>query len=155
MPPDPLDVSAQSASIAGSRRVLLVDDHALTLAAVEALLKREHPHIEVVATASDGATALRLIHEAVPDVVVLDLNIGDECGLDLMPAINRHPGIAVVILTASDDPLQRTRALATGAAAFISKLSPAAELIAAILAARPDGGIGGLSSGVGSPLPGK
>lgn len=136
MTPDPINVSV-SPSSAGSRRVLIVDDHALTLAAVEALLERECPRIEVVATASDAATALRLIGTAAPDVVVLDLNLGDTCGLDLMPAISRHPGIAVVILTSSDDPLQRTRALASGAAAFVNKLAPAAELIAAILSAFP------------------
>lgn len=139
MNPDRIDVSAVSATIARSRRVLIVDDHALTLAALEALLEREYPRIEVVATASDGATAIRLIHDTEPDVVVLDLDLGDECGLDLMPAISRLPGIAVIILSASDDPLQRPRSLAAGAADFVSKLSPAGVLIAAILTARPGG----------------
>lgn len=154
MSPDPINIAAAPATMAGSRRVLIVDDHAPTLAAVEALLEREYPHIEIVATASDGATALRLLRETSPDVVVLDLNIGDEYGLDLMPGFCRHPEVAVIILTASDDPLERASALAAGAAAFISKLSPAAELIAAVLAVRPEE-VGGLSSEAGSPLPGK
>lgn len=154
MAPNRIHVEAAPAAVAEIRRVLIVDDHAATVAAIEALLEREYPRIEVVGTASDGGAALRVIREIVPDVVVLDLNLGNECGLDLMPVIGRHPGIAVIILTASDDPRARARALAAGAAAFISKLSPAAELIAAILAARP-GEMGGLSSVTGSTLPGK
>lgn len=154
MSPNRIHVTGVPAAVAGVRRVLIVDDHASTVAAIKALLEREYPRIEVVGAASDGSTALRMIGETVPDVVVLDLNLGDEYGLDLMPAISRHPGIAVIILTASDDPLERVRALAAGAAAFISKLSPVEELIAAILAARP-GEMGGLSSVAGSPLPGK
>lgn len=120
----------------GMRRVLVVDDHAGTLAAVAALLQQEYPRIDVVGTASDCATALQLLHDVSPDLVVLDLDLGDEHGLDLMPAIRRFPGIDVVILSASDDPLARIRAAGAGAIAFISKFSPAEELIATVLAAR-------------------
>lgn len=119
------------------RRILLVDDHAPTLAAIGALLEREYPLVSVIGKASNGAEALRILGEAVPDVVVLDLDLGDEYGLDLMPQITRHPGVAVVIMTSSDDPLERSRALAAGAFAFVSKFSPADELIAAIQAAQP------------------
>lgn len=154
MGPNRVDLAVPPDTVAKARRVVIVDDHASTVAAIMALLEREYPRIQVVGAASDGATALRLIRETSPNVVVLDLNLGDEYGLDLMPEIGRHPGVAAIILTASDDPLERVRALAAGAAAFISKLSPAEELIAAILAARP-GEIGVLSSEAGSPRPGK
>lgn len=117
--------------------MLIVDDHAPTRAAIKALLEREQPRIEVVAAVSDGATALQALRDAAPDIVVLDLDIGDEYGLDLLPAISRHPGVAVIILTASEDPLAPQRALAAGATAFVSKFSPAGELLAAILAVRP------------------
>lgn len=140
MNPERIPVAAAPAALAGSRRVLIVDDHAPTVAAIRALLEREYPRIEVVGAASDGGTALRLIRATAPDIVVLDLNLGDEYGLDLMPEIGLYPGIAVIILTASDDVLARTRALAAGAAAFISKLSPASELIAAILATQSGSG---------------
>lgn len=134
---DSIRVAAETAAFAGPRRVLIVDDHAPTRTAIKALLEQEHPHIQVIATAKDSATAMRVVRDAVPDVVVLDLNLGDEYGLDLLPEIGRHPGVAVIILTGSGDPLERAKALAAGAAAFISKISPAGELIAAILAVRP------------------
>ena len=136
---------------APAARVLVVDDHAATLAAIAALLDRESPLIEVVGIARCSDGVMRVLREAAPDVVVLDLDLGGECGLDLLPMIHGHPGVAVIILTASDDPLDRARALAAGAAAFVSKLSPAAELIDAILAiGRKVTGIGGLSQAGGT-----
>lgn len=119
------------------RRVLVVDDHAATLAAIAGLLEREYPRIEVVGTAGNGIAALKLARDLAPDVVVLDLDLGGQYGLDLMPAIGGRQGSAVVILTSADDPLEKSRALAAGAVAFVSKLAPVGELIAAILAARP------------------
>ena len=137
MTPDETHAQATHAPVSRPRRVLVVDDHAPTLAAVAALLQREYPDIEVVGTAGNGEAALRIVRDAGPDVVVLDLSLGDEYGLDLMPAIGRHPGVAVIVLTSSDDPLERSRALASGAVAFVNKLSPATELIGTILAVQP------------------
>ena len=74
-----------------TRRVLLVDDHAPTLAAVAALLDSERPGIEVVGTARDGASALQRVREAAPDVIALDLDLGGENGLDLIPVLTAPP----------------------------------------------------------------
>lgn len=126
-------------AVSAPRRVLVVDDHLRTLAAIAALLHEEYPRIEVVGTASDGDSALQKLAAAAPDVVVLDLDLGRERGIDLLPAIRCHPGVTVVILSASDDPRERAQALAAGARAFISKFSPAEELVAAILGAGSDG----------------
>ncbi len=136
------------------RRVLLVDDHAPTRTAIKALLDSQCPCIQVVAAAGDGATALRLISQAKPNIVVLDVHLGDEYGLDLLPALARRPELAVIVLTASCDPQDRRSAFAAGAVAFISKYSPAEELIAAILATCPRR-IGGLSCRTGTVLPRK
>lgn len=133
---------------------MIVDDHARTRVAVAALLQEEFPHIDVVGTAGDGHAALQKLHDTAPHVVVLDLDLGGEHGLDLMPAIGRHPGIEVIILSSSDDPQERIRALAAGAVAFISKFSPADELVDAILAVRPAAiAMGALSYPAGSAQP--
>lgn len=140
----PLPAAAPSAI--GPLRVLIVEDHAPTRAAIALLLEHEFPRMVVIGTASDGDAALRAVVDSAPEVVVLDLDLNGKDGLELMPAINREPGIAVIILTSSDDPMARPRALAAGAKNFISKLSPAQELISAILAVRPElAGIGPLS----------
>lgn len=139
-----------------SLRVLIVDDHELIRLAIKALLQQEFPHIDVIGMAGDGATAIRLARDSVPDVVLLDLDLGNEYGLNLLPVLRGQFGPEIIILTASDDPLDRSRALAAGAFAFISKLSPANVLISAILdigstLRRP----GCLSYGSGTQLPGK
>ena len=132
LPPSP----AAPKSAIKPLRVLIVEDHAPTRAAIAWLLEQEFPQRVVIGTASDGDAALRAVVEAPPEVVVLDLDLGGKSSLDLIPAISRD--IAVIILTASDDLMARPRTLAAGAAAFVSKLSPAQELISAILAVRPE-----------------
>lgn len=117
-------------------RVVVVDDHGPTLTAVAALLDHEYPQIDVIGTARNGETAIRICREATPDVVVLDLDLGNEHGLDLMPKVGLDKGVDVVIFSASDDPEERRRAKAAGATAFVSKLSPITELVDAILATR-------------------
>lgn len=121
----------------GTRHVLLVDDHAPTLLALATLLESEKPTIEVVGTARDRADALRLVRDVAPDVVVLDLDLNGENGLELVPLLVLEYGVSVIILTSSDDPLKKKQGFSAGAIAFISKFSPAEELIAAIHAALP------------------
>lgn len=139
-----------------TRHVLLVDDHAPTRAAIAAILEREWPEIRVVASVGDGVCALQAIRAMAPDVVVLDLDLGTENGLDLIPCFLRTDDLAIIILTASDDSTDRARSFAAGASAFISKLAPASELISAILAAPSKStAMGGLSQRFGMPIPGK
>jgi len=121
----------------GTRHVLVVDDHAPTLAAISTLLDFEQPDIEVVGTARNAAGALRLAHDVAPDVVVLDLDLDGENGLELIPALTLNCGAAVIILTSSNDPQKRRQGFAAGARAFVSKYAPSGELVAAILAVQP------------------
>ena len=134
LPPSPA-LSAPKSAIR-PLRVLIVEDHAPTREAVAWLLEQEFPRIVVIGTASDGDAALRCVIDDAPEVIVLDLDLGGKSGLDLIPAIGHD--IAVIILTSSDDLMARPRTLAAGATAFVSKLSPAQELISAILAVRPE-----------------
>lgn len=119
------------------RRVLLVEDHAPTVAAVARLIDQLRPEMGVIGTAADLVSARTAIRETKPDVVVLDLDLGGEDGLDLLPALNRAPAPSVVVLSVSDDESTRKRALAAGAQAFVSKLAKAEELLSAILARSP------------------
>ena len=150
----PLPARATPKSAMRPLRVLIVEDHAPTRAAIAWLLEQEFAQNVVIGTASDGDAALRAVVEVPPEVVVLDLDLGGKSGLDLIPAIGRD--IAVIILTASDDLMARPLTLAAGAAAFVSKLSPAQELISAIRAVRPElADPGALSYESVTELPGK
>ena len=64
-------------------RIMLVDDHAATLAGLKAVLMRE-PGIEIVGEASDGQTAVNLADELLPDIVIMDVflrkpDLSDSC----------------------------------------------------------------------------
>lgn len=128
-------------------RVLIVDDHAATLAALASLIDHEYPRLEVAGRASGARDALRMAREIQPDVIVLDLDLGGVYGIDLMPHLALCTDAAVVVHTAADDAMERAHARAAGACAFVSKLAPAQELIAAIEAScNPRDYVGGLSS---------
>ena len=128
------------------RHVLLVDDHAPTLSAIACMLESEQPDIEVVGMARDGAGALQLVRESAPDVVVLDLDLAGENGLELMPLLVLKHRVIVIVFTSADDPQTRKRSFSAGAAAFVSKYAPVDELISAIRSARLElVAIGGLS----------
>ena len=76
------------------------------------------------------------MHGLHPDVVLLDLDLGDDIGdgSTLVPDLVRH-GAVVVVVSASRDDVQVGRALMGGAAGFLSKDRPLDELVETVLAA--------------------
>jgi DNA-binding NarL/FixJ family response regulator len=102
-------------------RCLIVDDDDGFLDVARDLLEREH--INVVGVASDSAGALRLVTTARPDVVLIDINLGEESGFDLVDSIadTDHSAQPVLILISTytlDDYLDLP---VPGAAAFVRK----------------------------------
>jgi two-component system, NarL family, nitrate/nitrite response regulator NarL len=79
-------------------RCLIVDDSPSFLEAARALLEREG--LTVVGVASNGAEALREVESLRPDVILLDISLGDESGLDVARRLHEdeHAGGATVIL---------------------------------------------------------
>ena len=69
-------------------KVLIVDDEPLARRRLEILL-REQPGIELSGAAADGAVAQRLIAELSPDVVLLDIKMPGQTGLDVLDAVRR------------------------------------------------------------------
>ena len=76
-----------------------------------------------VTTAETGQQALRLCLETNFDLVILDVNLGKESGLDLLPYIKEsHPNLPVIIFTSEgDNPELLAEALAKGASAYMGK----------------------------------
>ena len=116
--------------------VLVVDDHAATRAGVTRLIESEQPHMHCVGAAATADDALAYTRALQPDVIVLDVNLAGEDGLALIPALHRAAHCAVVVLTSLQDPNVAAQALRLGAHACLHKTAPAAELMAAIFAAR-------------------
>lgn len=115
--------------------VLLVDDHEAVLAGLSALIGSHAPRLRLAGAARDGRSALALARQAVIDVIVLDVRLGEEDGLDLLPELRAATGAAVVVLTWSDDAATRARARSLNASAFVAKSAPGPALLAAIHAA--------------------
>lgn len=111
-------------------RVGVVDDHAVVRDGTAALLERQ-PDLEVVGVAATLESAA-IILTSKPDVLVVDIRLGDENGLDLVRGLAAAGGPAVVILTSFDYPQFVDAALRSGASGYILKTDPFAELVTAI-----------------------
>ena len=134
-------------------RVLIADDHPLFSKAVEALLARI-PYLEVVGVARDGYEAIGLAVSLSADVVLMDVQMPN---LDGFAATSRlrelRPGVATIVLTASDDPAYAERAVEAGAYACLTKDELVSALVPTVLGAA--GARGRLSGDGGAELAGR
>ncbi len=104
-------------------RVLLVDDHAIVRDALCQLLATD-PQLEVIGTASDAASALRLAQESRPDVVLLDIALPDGSGLDLIAPLQAQcRNTRVLMLSMYAEPEYVATALKRGAHGLVPKTS--------------------------------
>lgn len=111
-------------------RLLIVDDDEEMRDLLRKVLEKEGYRVSV---ASDGRQALAALAESAFDLVVTDMLMPHDGGLELLETLHRiHPALPVIIVTAFGDWQSYTRALELGAAAFISKPLRMSELIAAV-----------------------
>lgn len=113
-------------------KVLIVDDHELVRMGIRQLLDGTDG-FEVVAEASDGSSALKVVKENPPDVVLLDMKMPGMDGWEVTRRINQlNTKVRIIVLTAATtDPLP-TRLLQLGAMGYITKESAADEMVDAI-----------------------
>ncbi len=133
MPATELDCRApRCADLPAPIRVLLADDHRITLWGLQQLIDAQGPHMQVV-----GAVTSRdelLDHPALPDadVVILDLDLGGENGADALEALQQRTDAQVLVLTAEDDPAVHRDVVVRGAHGVVHKSAPAETLLKAI-----------------------
>jgi DNA-binding NarL/FixJ family response regulator len=110
-------------------KVLLVDDHPLVLAALQAVILNVGDGTSVVGVDSAGAARERLRHNADFDLVLLDLALGDADGFEVLVEFRAaYPAIPVVVVSASDRASDVIRAIDNGAMGFVPKKSTHGEL---------------------------
>lgn len=114
-------------------RVLLVDDQELVRTGFRVILS-QHPDLEVVGEAADGAEGVRLARELHPDVVCMDVQMPVLDGLDATRRIVADPEAtgAVLVLTTFDDDDSLFRALDAGASGFLLKNASPEQLVDAV-----------------------
>lgn len=113
-------------------RVLLVDDHAVTLWGLRQLVESAIPRMCVAGTA--GSCAELLIHPALAqtDVVLLDLGLRDANAIDCVRQLVSDADVNVVVLTGDLNPLHHREAVMRGARGVVLKSQPAEDILDAI-----------------------
>jgi DNA-binding NarL/FixJ family response regulator len=113
-------------------RVLVTDDHTVLRTGVAALLEREEDMTAVgqAATADQAVIKARALQ---PDVILLDVVMPRKSGFDALPELQKvAPEARVIMLSMQTNPSAIRQALIAGAAGYVSKHAPDADLVAAI-----------------------
>ncbi|MEZ4272586.1 MAG: response regulator transcription factor [Myxococcota bacterium] len=115
-------------------RVVVADDHTIVRAGVTMLIEAD-ADLEVVGQAESGAAAIGLCQELRPDVLILEVVLGEGSSFPTMMEIAKvAPETRLLVLTAKDEQTYWRSAVAVGASGYVVKRASPAELLAAIRA---------------------
>lgn len=118
--------------MAMSNRVLIVEDHPVFLKGLTHLLAVV-PGLKVVAETSNRVQALEALETERPDLVLVDLTLGDDNGLELIKDMKfRYPDLKVLVLSMHDERYYAERAVAAGALGYCMKQEAVEHLVEAI-----------------------
>jgi two-component system, NarL family, invasion response regulator UvrY len=114
------------------KRILIIDDHAVVRDGVKRIFD-EQPGAVVFGEASTRLEAIQLAREQDWDLAVLDLSLGNQSGLEVLKELKQiRPRLPVLILSMHSEEQYARRAFKAGAAGYITKDSPRAELAKAV-----------------------
>jgi two-component system, NarL family, response regulator NreC len=115
-----------------SIRVLIVDDHAVVRAGL-ALLVNAEKDMEAVGEAGSARDAIFEARTAKPDVVLMDVMMPNQSGIEVVPQLlHERPEAKVLVLSMQDDPRYVREAFEAGASGYVLKEAADAEVVAAI-----------------------
>jgi DNA-binding NarL/FixJ family response regulator len=121
-------------------RVLVVDDHPMVREGLRSMLGADG--IDVVGEAATGGEALERAGELAPDLVLLDLELPDSDGLNVLRHLReRYPRLPVLVVTMHEDPELVRRAVPGGAAGYMLKGADRRELLAGVRAVCSGGSV--------------
>src|SRR5205823_1311354 len=113
-------------------RAVVVDDHAVVRSGIKLLLEREDD-LEVVGEAGNGKDAIFAVRALKPDVILLDVVMPGESGIDVLPSLLKEsPQTKVLVLSMQDDPSYVREAFAAGASGYVLKEAADEEVVAAV-----------------------
>jgi NarL family two-component system response regulator LiaR len=109
-------------------KILIVDDHAVVRSGLRTILETE-PEFEVIGEAGDGHAALELAQELLPDVVLMDINMGDWDGVTATRRVRNYvPSARVIVLTNYDEDDLVFSSIRAGASGYLLKEVTATQL---------------------------
>ena len=112
-------------------RILLVDDHVVVRTGLHMLIESQ-PGMQVVGTVGDRISAVAAAEREQPDIILLDLHLGADNGLDFLSELVEVCKARVIVLTGVADIAMHQKAVRTGAAGLILKDQASEVLIRAI-----------------------
>jgi two-component system, NarL family, invasion response regulator UvrY len=113
-------------------RIAIVDDHAMVRIGLRQFFS-EQPDFAVVAEAASGREAVDIVRNAEVDVIVLDISMPDQSGVDALAAIKaRAPELPVLILSGFAESHYATTLLRLGASGYLNKDCDPQEIVSAI-----------------------
>jgi DNA-binding NarL/FixJ family response regulator len=113
-------------------RVLLIDDHRSVLWGLEKLIDSQRPRMQVVGKFTSYMEASGRIQELAPDIILLDLDLGAENGVEQIPHLKAACPANILILTGSRDSKLMDQAVVAGAKGILGKEASAETIITAI-----------------------
>jgi DNA-binding NarL/FixJ family response regulator len=114
------------------KRIVIVDDHPLVRSGFVQLISDE-PDLEVCGEAADEASALQVVDDARPDLVIVDLSLAGGSGMTLIERIKAHHAeVGMLVVSMHDESLFAERVLAAGALGYLNKQEAPSNIIRAI-----------------------
>lgn len=109
--------------------ILIIEDDARIVEAIRILIEMRWPEAEVTSCA-EGSAGLDLLLHGKPDMVLLDLNLPDLDGLDVLKDLRNFSNVPVIILTVRGNEIDKVRGLELGADDYVTKPFSHSELLA-------------------------
>ncbi len=123
-----------AAQIKKKIRVMLVDDHVVMRQGLARLISGEED-LEIGGEASDGVSAVRLAHELMPDVIIMDVSMPLMNGIEATRLIHAElPGVRIIGLSMFEETDRAAAMLNAGASAYLTKSGETETLIATLRA---------------------
>ena len=125
-------MTSPMAKIKKTHRVVIVDDHPIVRYGLSQVIGRE-PDLEVCGEASDMADTMRQVEASQPDVVIIDISLNGEDGLELIDYIHsRFPLVKVLVSSGHDERIFAGRVLRAGAMGYVPKGEALPKIVEAI-----------------------
>jgi len=114
------------------KKIVLIDDHPIFLQGLKIIIESYQPY-RVIGEAGNIKDSLELIEKSSPDLAIVDLNLGDEDGLELVTLLHKdYPDVAVIVLSMLDERHYAERAINSGARGYLMKEETAEVLHSAM-----------------------
>ncbi len=118
--------------IKNSIRILLIDDHKSFMDGLAMVINSQSPAMEVVGMASNCDEAMTATEKLKPDLILLDMDLGDSCSIDFLPELLEKTSAKVLMLTGLQNPDLHDSAIVKGARGVLLKGESAKVILKAI-----------------------